>query len=389
MSRYHSYLKAACAIIESADHGKPLSFSLKQYFGSHPQMGSRDRKYVSTLCYNYFRTFYAFRERILAEAVIHADFICSTSVNEFLAFHAPNLNPFVTLSLEEKFTLLNLKLEKLFPFTQYVSNKIAYFPFLKSLMVQPDSFLRARRGRHKEIAGLLEAAGILFAEPYEGVIRFPGGQAVDKIVNLDRDAVIQDYSSQQVFSWVANHLEVLPNKTLDVWDCCAASGGKSILLFDILKTKPKITVSDIRKQSIHNLKTRLGKAGVPLHRAVVGDLSQDGDILPGEKFDLIIADVPCSGSGTWARTPEQMAWFRSENLSSFQATQKAISQNAARHLTAGGLFFYITCSVFADENESMVEWLCKNGLVLIDASYICGYNGKADTMFSAVLKKVN
>lgn len=387
MSRFHSYLHAACTLVASATAGKPLAFSLKAYFSAHPQMGSRDRKTVATLCYNYYRCFFAFQNQILPESIIKSQFICSSTVSDFLAFHAPHLNPCVAFPIDEKCAMLGIKITDFFPFASQVGHPVELFPFIKSLLVQPDSFLRIRKGRKPEVTNALKEAGINFSEISEGVIRFPAGQPVDKAIALDRDAVIQDFSSQQVFFWLQQHPEKVEGKELHVWDCCSASGGKSILLYDLLRQKPKITVSDIRKQSIHNLKERLGRAGIPLHRALVADLTSGEAILPDENFDIILADVPCSGSGTWARTPEQMAGFKKDMLIDYSASQRAISKAVTRNLSPHGLLFYITCSVFKEENESVVDWLCQNGLKLLDMSYICGYNGKADTMFSAVLTK--
>src|SRR5690606_27157702 len=106
---------------------------------------------------------------------------------------------------------------------------------------------------------------------------------------------------------------------LSVWDCCAASGGKSILAKDILKNI-QLTVSDIRKSILINLEKRFASAGIKAYTAKVADLTDPSfshsPLAPSERFsragthhsafDLIICDAPCSGSGTWARTPEQL-----------------------------------------------------------------------------------
>jgi len=387
MSRFHSYLNSACYIIEHAEEGKPLSFGLKRFFSAHPQMGARDRKAVSSLCYQYFRCYYGFRNQILPEAVIKSAFICTDFANDFLALHAPELNPHASKTIYEKCNLLNIDMESFFPFRDIAGSAIVLKEFIPSLFVQPDSFLRIRRGGRQQVLNALRDAGIEFSEISDHAIRFKSGQPVDKALNLDEDAVIQDYSSQQVFKALQNESSVLQRENLQIWDCCAASGGKSILLTDLLTGRQQITVSDIRKQSIANLRNRFNLAGIPLQKAFVADLLNETQSIPNMEYDIIIADVPCSGSGTWARTPEQMAWFKREDLGEYQKKQITITKNAGRYLATNGLLFYITCSVFSDENERVVELLRQFGLTLIDSGYICGYNDKADTMFSALFRK--
>lgn len=385
MSRFHSYLNTAITIIELAEKGNPLSLSLKKFFSSHPQMGARDRRFVSSLCYHYFRCFFAFQNQTISQAIIKSSFICTNSASDFLALHAPDLNPHTSKSIEQKCSLLGMELIDFFPFGNFAGGQIDLSSYIKSLLVQPDSFLRIRPGKHQQVFDALKKSDILFSEISPDAIRFSAGQSVDKAITPDRDAVIQDYSSQQVFNWLQQHPHQILDKNLQVWDCCAASGGKSILLFDQLKIKPKITVSDIRKSVIHNLRERFGRARIPLQRVFTADLTEKITGLNNERFDVIIADVPCTGSGTWARAPEQMAWFKKEDLAAFRAKQIAIVKNAIPYLEKNGLLFYITCSVFSDENERVVECLCQSGLKLLDSNYICGYNGMANTMFSAVL----
>ena len=77
------------------------------------------------------------------------------------------------------------------------------------------------------------------------------------------------------------------------------------MIFDLLKGKVKLTVSDIRKNILHNLESRLGFAGINIFKKFTADLTIHSGLDSGETFDIVICDVPCSGSGTWARTPEQ------------------------------------------------------------------------------------
>ena len=175
-----------------------------------------------------------------------------------------------------------------------------------------------------------------------------------------------------------------------MWDCCAASGGKSILAFDLMRNI-ELTVTDTRKNILENLEARFLKAGIKNYTSFVCDLSLNP--LPVkmkqlQPFDFIIADVPCSGSGTWARTPEQLKYFSKENIEKYALLQQKIVCNAGNFLKAGGYFLYITCSVFKKENEDNVEFI-KNELHfdLIEFRYLKGYEMQADTLFAALFQK--
>ena len=177
-------------------------------------------------------------------------------------------------------------------------------------------------------------------------------------------------------------------KLIDAWDACAASGGKSILLYDILKGKVKLTVTDIREGILQNCNKRLQQAGINIYQSFVADVAQNKPLNFSDNFDIIICDVPCSGSGTWSRTPEQLAFFKPEKINEYVQLQQKISLHATEYLKADGLFFYITCSVFKKENEENVEVILKETkLRLLKSEYIKGYSKKADTLFVAVFKK--
>jgi len=108
-----------------------------------------------------------------------------------------------------------------------------------------------------------------------------------------------------------------------------------------------------------------------------------------KQFDLVFADVPCSGSGTWGRTPEQLAFFNQAQLDKYTQLQSKIVQNLIPTVAEGGYFLYATCSVYATENERQVESLIASGkFKIIEQAYFKGYTQKADTLFGALLQRV-
>jgi len=106
------------------------------------------------------------------------------------------------------------------------------------------------------------------------------------------------------------------------------------------------------------------------------------------EFDGIILDAPCTGSGTWGRTPEIICQFEEFKIKSFQNLQLLIAANVIKYLKPGKPLIYITCSVFKEENEEIVSLLQKiHGMQLDGYDLIKGYQNKADTMFVARLLK--
>ena len=182
---------------------------------------------------------------------------------------------------------------------------------------------------------------------------FTNAVKVDDVLTIDKEAVIQDYSSQRVAEFFPLNID---NTVKNVWDCCAASGGKSILAKDVLGDI-QLTVSDVRENILFNLRKRFGAAGIDKFQSFIADLTEPNVSIPNGPFDLIIADVPCSGSGTWSRTPEQLYFFEAEKIEKYAKLQRNILENVCPHLKPGGFLLYITCSVFKKENEDQVHHL--------------------------------
>lgn len=385
MSRFHSYINSSKLILENYNGEEPFSFHIKKYFGVHKNMGSKDRKYVSEVCYCWFRAFHLYKGILNEEVLLRSLFICNTKPHIILEALAPELNERIALSILDKLTFLNLDFDRLFPFANQLGN-IHKTKFATALLEQPNLFLRIRPGQKNKALAKLTEANIAFTNLGEDALALNNSSHLEAILKLNKEAVVQDVSSQKVFDFLK---EIPPvNKMHEVWDVCAASGGKSILLFDVLHGKIKLTLTDVRDNILKNANKRLQEAGINIYQLAVADVTKNASLPFTNKFDIIICDVPCTGSGTWSRTPEQLAFFKIEKTEEYAQLQKGIAQSALHYLKDEGLFFYITCSVFKKENEENVEAISKNkNLHLLHQEYITGYNQKADTLFVAVFKK--
>ena len=385
MSRWHSYLNSAKQILSLYKGEEPFASFLKKYFAGEKKFGSTDRRQVSHLCYCYFRPGKALPAIPVEERILAGLFFCSDKPNKLLEELRPDLNEKVFLSIENKFLLFNdqYSITNVFPWKNELSNGVEDKKFCESFFIQPDLFLRVRPENESRVKEKLQQAGIEFNSISATTLSITNALKIDEIIELDKEAVVQDYSSQRV-------AELLPiaidSRPISVWDCCAASGGKSIMAKDILGDID-LTVSDVRDSILVNLKNRFATAGIRNYKSISADLTKPVSKLKNAKFNLILADVPCTGSGTWSRTPEQLYYFDEKKINEYAALQKKILTIIIPHLATGGYLLYISCSVFKKENEEAVNFI-KNQfhLELIKMELLIGYDKKADTMFAALLR---
>lgn len=386
--RYHSYLISAKTIIDSYRGDIPFAAFLKKYFNANKKYGGRDRKQITTLCYNFFRLGKALPQLPVEEKIIVAVFICEEKSNDFLDFHKPEWNSLITKPVSEKLKLLGFTARDVFPFEEELSAGVEVEFFGKAFFVQPDLFLRIRPGNKEAVIKKLQDAGIEFNMPQDDCIVLPNSTKVDNILDIDEEVVVQDLNSQKVLNFLKDPASSI-QQTVSAWDCCAASGGKSILAYDILAGHIELTVSDIRESILSNLKQRFETAGIKNYKSFIADLTETDSRLLTPDSQLILCDAPCTGSGTWSRTPEQLYYFKTKTIAGYAALQQQIVSAVIPHLQTNGIFIYITCSVFKNENEDMVDFIKeKFHLQLLQMELLIGYDKKADSMFTAVFKKI-
>ncbi|MDB5003048.1 MAG: RsmB/NOP family class SAM-dependent methyltransferase [Mucilaginibacter sp.] len=363
----------------------PLGKFLPGFYRQNKQMGSTDRRIANRLVYNYFRLGKALWNTSTEDRLMVAEFLCNTQTNSFIQHFKPDWAACIGFTIEEKIDLViktypDFKLEDVFPWINQVSPDIDKTAFLKSFFVQPDLFIHVHNGYDHLVKAELTKASIVFKDEANGCLVLPNGTRLEIIFPTQHWFEVQDYSSQQT----ANYFK--PNKWDAWWDACAASGGKSLLLHE-LEPNIKLVVSDIRESILANLDERFRSAGLMKYQKKQLDLTQNVDqSLHDYEFDGIILDAPCSGSGTWGRTPEMISQFEPQKIEFFQRLQKTIAANVIKFLKPGKPLIYITCSAFKAENEEVVDYLVKEcGLKLEEVKVLKGYENKADSMFVARL----
>lgn len=380
MTRWENYLSAAEKIITTYNGSLPLHHFLKSFFKEYPYMGGRDRRWVSQLVYEYFRLGHWGKDMPVKERIISGVFLCNTSDNDFLRAINSNLNDQVTLPLNEKMQLLpgSITPEQFFPWTRALSADVDAGAFTTALLKQPRLFIRVRGNRLNKVKALLDNAAISYDVIGDQTLSLPNSTKIESLLPDKSWYEIQDASSQ------ATGALFKPQKDEKWWDCCAASGGKSILLKD-QQPGIQLLASDIRKSILENLRQRFAAAGIRQYDTMVADLTAGNlpTLLGKRQFDGILLDAPCSGSGTWGRTPESISFFKEEEIGRFQQLQQRIVQNVIPFLKKGGVLIYITCSVFKQENEEVIQFIEQvSGLRKQEGGIIPGYDKGADTMFA-------
>ncbi|MES2891623.1 MAG: Fmu (Sun) domain-containing protein [Bacteroidota bacterium] len=392
MSRFHSYINSATTILESYHGDKPFAIYLKQYFASNKRFGSNDRKQVAALCYNYFRLGKAASNSNMTEKLLLGAFLCEQEFSKLLDNLKPEWNEHIGESLSQKTNLVAdfFKLTDIFPFREKLSAGIDHERFCTSFLVQPSVFLRIRPAATSVVEKKLSKSGLSFEFIGDDCVQLPPATNVEEYLSIDKEVVIQDHSSQQVLNFLkpSSSQSSLLKTPFDSWDCCAASGGKSILLKDIFNKQVSLTISDIRASIILNLHQRFKRAGIKEYKYFISDISQPDFMPVSSEYDLVLCDAPCTGSGTWSRTPEQLHFFKEPAITHYSELQRKIVSQSFPHLRSDGLFVYITCSVFRQENEEMTRFIREDlSAELLFEEVLKGYSIKADSMYVSVFRK--
>jgi 16S rRNA (cytosine967-C5)-methyltransferase len=140
-----------------------------------------------------------------------------------------------------------------------------------------------------------------------------------------------------------------------VLDACAAPGGKTIVIANLMRNTGLLIASDRRERRVALLRTTLRQAGVAAHLVTLDMLAPVPFDPSRARFDRFLLDVPCTGLGTLRRDPD-IRWRRTEqDVRESAARQRAMLHHAAEAVRPGGLLIYATCSSEPEENDEVIE----------------------------------
>lgn len=370
---------------------QPLSVFLRQYFRSHRNMGSRDRRETREWVYHYHRIGNCLSYLPITERLALAVYLCSGHTYPSLYYLLSKFSAFsnveINLPLDAKLDYLKsaypeFDLQDLFPAYSQLTGQLDRNSFLKTHFVQPELFIRIKRDHINEVIAELKKKEIAFSriEDRENILVLQNSASIDGLESFEKGFFeIQDLNSAATGDYF------LPASGSNWWDVCAGSGGKSLLLYD-LEPSVRITASDVRPAILKNLRIRFERNKIQRYSCMDFEAAAKSTEF---SFDGIITDVPCSGSGTWSRNPEWLRYFEPALIQNhYVPLQRKIVEAALKRLKPGSPLIYISCSVFAAENEeNIIHFEKQFSLKSESISYLAGASRKADTLFVARLIK--
>ena len=327
----------------------PADNIIREYMRNRKYIGSKDRKFITNTVWDIIRH----RSRL--------EFDCGCCEPRMLLLTYLKDDDFdivadgsqyglQEVSKEEKQKLQNLNnevypeyIEKECP--KWLYEKINDAALVSSLNTVATADIRANFISREDAKEKLQKEGLFFSyTPYS-----PFALRSEERINLQNciayqngEIEVQDEASQLG----AILCDVRPEHK--IIDYCCGGGGKSLLLGAILKNKGMILAHDKNPKRMDGLSERAGRLGVKNIKIV-------DKIMPTDKFDRFIIDAPCSGSGTWRRSPDAKYRLTPKQLEAIKKAQSEILQIAAEHLTDNGRIIYMTCSVLPEENERQIE----------------------------------
>jgi 16S rRNA C967 or C1407 C5-methylase (RsmB/RsmF family)/NOL1/NOP2/fmu family ribosome biogenesis protein len=195
------------------------------------------------------------------------------------------------------------------------------------------------------------------------------------------------YSQEPSAAAVVNALKNRRFNT--VLDLCAAPGGKSLQLNELLHKNGVIVSNELISKRYHILCENLQRAGIT--NVGISSLNPEklAQQLP-EFFEAVLVDAPCSGEGMFRKKPDTIAQWSPEAINECAGRQRKILKSAILTLKKGGLLVYSTCTFNATENEKNIEWLCQSypELQLLEMKRIWPHKQMGEGHFFAVLSIV-
>lgn len=348
-ARYSAVLELITEIFKDE---KPADIIINNYLRERKYIGSGDRRFITETVWKLIRH----RRRLEFETgtkeprLLLAAYLKDEDLD--LIFGAGDYAP-EALSKEEKLLIKNLK-EEVYPpdveveCPKWLFDKINDTMLLKSLNEPASADLRINTKNRDAMIEKLHGEGLYFAPtPYS-----PIGIRSTERVNLNNciaykegEVEVQDEASQLA----AILCDVRPeHKAIDY---CAGAGGKSLTIGYLLGGKGRIEAHDIDWHRLEQIKPRLERLNVKNVEPVRQVLSED--------YDRFIIDAPCSGSGTWRRSPDAKFRLSPKKLSELNRIQSELLDIAYEKTKSGGRIVYITCSVLRDEDEDIINAFTK------------------------------
>lgn len=343
------YSAVAALLEEIFKDEQPADRIINAYLRERKYIGAKDRRFIVEKVWDIIRH----RRRLSFEAQ-------SDEVRKMLLVYLRNedldlifgadVYALPAVTKEEKKWLKTLR-DDIYPpdveaeTPHWLFEKVGDQALLRAMNETAPADLRINSGMREGVLAKLRGEGLFFRKtPYS-----PIGIRADERVNLNNCMVYQggEVDVQDESSQIAAILcEARPG--LKILDYCAGAGGKALTMLYLMQSKGKIFVHDVSRERLEAIKSRAARLGLSGFE-VVGEPDESG-------YDLFVIDAPCSGSGTWRRSPDAKFRLMPGKLNEIVSIQRQLLETAYKYTKSGGRIAYMTCSILRDENQDNAEW---------------------------------
>lgn len=329
----------------------PADNIIKEYLRNRKYIGSKDRKFITNTIWDVIRH----RSRLEFDCgcceprMLLLAYLQQKGEDLDIAADGSEYGLAVVDKIEKQ-ALQHLRQDTYPPEIEYECPKWLYEKInnpalVESLNTTAPADIRANFITREDAKNKLQKEGLFFSfSPYS-----PYGLRSAERINLQNcvayqngEIEVQDEASQ------LGAILCDVNVEQKIIDYCCGAGGKSLLLGMILNNKGIIYAHDKNPQRMEALKPRAERLGIK-------NIQTIEKLKPSDKFDRFIIDAPCSGSGTWRRSPDAKYRLTPKQLKAIEQAQEEILDIAVNHVTPSGRIVYMTCSVLPEENEERIE----------------------------------
>lgn len=230
----------------------------------------------------------------------------------------------------------------------------------KALAGRPTLDLRANtlKATRAKVLKALERSGAEATTIARNGIRIPAGEGASRLPNVTAELSFQKgwFEVQDEGSQIVADL-AFPQEGEQVLDYCAGGGGKTLAMSAAMNNKGQVHAYDTDRKRLAPIIERLKRAGT--RNVQVHESTESLAPLAG-RFDRVLVDAPCTGTGTWRRRPDTKWRLNQKNLEERIAQQEEALASAAQFVRPGGHLIYVTCSVLPEENEAQVYGFCED-----------------------------
>ena len=354
MDRVANQARVALGMLHTLQHhwrkDRALPQKIEALIKADPRFGSRDRRLYRELLYTAVR-YQPWVEPLLSRneteamrriAWLSSETIATSALRAGLAGSLPALPP----TLKARAEILGEKFETLFPdWMAAEAPEGLLSPEAELQRSRAPLWIRLQTDRPERVFQALEAKGWSWWESKQipGAIRVETESDLTALPEYEDGLFeVQDIGSQAILA------AIRPEPGSRWLDACAGAGGKSLQLAGLLGGDGRVDATDIRRDALAELRRRAT-------RARLGNQIRVG--VEADAYDGVLVDAPCSGSGTWRRSPHLLWMTSKETLLSYQKRQAELLTAQARKVRKGGLLVYATCSQAASENAGAIrEW---------------------------------